>query len=261
MDRYVPPFWGRRRGWAALAQVALFALTLALAGVGHRPETPLGRRRAGARHRLRLGDPGHRDRRLRRRGAAARGAGGGGGGAHRGLPRRHVRGGRHRRSRSPANGPGRRSTSASPASTCRCCSSPGRRPSPRRRSAAPRTLREAVWYPFLGFLARHRALEILAFVILYKFADNLAQSLQRPFLVDMGYSDFDRGFALATVGLFATLIGTFFGGRADQRARPRPLAVDLRPAADLLEPRLRAGGARRRSRSAGSCTRRSASRH
>ena len=29
--------------------------------------------------------------------------------------------------------------------------------------------------PFLGFLTRHRALEILAFVVLYKLADQLAQ--------------------------------------------------------------------------------------
>jgi PAT family beta-lactamase induction signal transducer AmpG len=40
MDRYALPLFGRRRGWAALAQVALFALTLMLAGVGDRPETP-----------------------------------------------------------------------------------------------------------------------------------------------------------------------------------------------------------------------------
>ncbi len=39
--------------------------------------------------------------------------------------------------------------------------------------AAPHDLKEAVWYPFLGFLSRHRALEILAFVLLYKLADNL----------------------------------------------------------------------------------------
>ena len=38
MDRYVPPFWGRRRGWMALTQIALFALGLMLAGVGQRPE-------------------------------------------------------------------------------------------------------------------------------------------------------------------------------------------------------------------------------
>src|SRR5262245_32704733 len=38
MDRYVPPFWGRRRGWIAVCQVALGALGLVLAGVGRRPE-------------------------------------------------------------------------------------------------------------------------------------------------------------------------------------------------------------------------------
>src|SRR4030065_2224976 len=33
MDRYVPPFWGRRRGWVAGTQIALFVLGLLLAGV------------------------------------------------------------------------------------------------------------------------------------------------------------------------------------------------------------------------------------
>jgi len=75
----------------------------------------------------------------------------------------------------------------------------------------PRSLREAVWGPFVGFLAQHRALEILAFVVCFKLADNLAQALTRPFLVDMGYDELDRGVALATVGLAATLGGTFVG--------------------------------------------------
>src|SRR5206468_2932759 len=80
-------------------------------------------------------------------------------------------------------------------------------PEPRETVVAPRSLREAAWLPFVGFLSRHRALAILSFLLLYKLADNLAQALQRPFLVDMGYSDFDRGGALATVGLFGSLFG------------------------------------------------------
>ena len=40
MDRYSLPFMGRRRGWIAVAQVALFAVTLMLAGVGDNPDTP-----------------------------------------------------------------------------------------------------------------------------------------------------------------------------------------------------------------------------
>jgi PAT family beta-lactamase induction signal transducer AmpG len=85
-------------------------------------------------------------------------------------------------------------------------------PEPEERTPAPASLREAVWHPFLGFLARHRALEILAFVFLYKFADQLTQALTRPFLIDMGYNADHRGIALATVGLLATIIGALIGG-------------------------------------------------
>lgn len=77
---------------------------------------------------------------------------------------------------------------------------------------APPTLREAVWDPFVGFLSKRRALELLAFVVLYKLADNLAGALIRPFLVDVGFNDFDVGVATATIGLAATLSGTFLGG-------------------------------------------------
>ena len=75
-------------------------------------------------------------------------------------------------------------------------------------------MRDSVWLPFLGFLSRHRALEILAFVLLYKLADQLSQSLMRPFLHDMGYTGLDRGLGLGTVGLIGTLVGTFLGGAA-----------------------------------------------
>src|SRR5262249_56478734 len=78
-------------------------------------------------------------------------------------------------------------------------------------SAVP-SLRDAVWEPLRGVFQRPRALEILAFVCLYKLADNLAGALLRPFLIDLGYSEFDRGVGLATIGLVATLGGHFLGG-------------------------------------------------
>lgn len=80
------------------------------------------------------------------------------------------------------------------------------------RAPAPKSLRAAVWEPFVGFLAKARALELLGFVVLYKLADNLAGALIRPFLVQVGYNDIDVGFGTATVGLIATLGGTFLGG-------------------------------------------------
>src|SRR5512136_907923 len=38
MDRFPPPFLGRKRGWVLVGQVALFAVTLWLAGVSSHPE-------------------------------------------------------------------------------------------------------------------------------------------------------------------------------------------------------------------------------
>lgn len=80
------------------------------------------------------------------------------------------------------------------------------------RELAPPSLREAVWEPFVNFLARRRAVELILFVLLYKLSDNLAGSLVRPFLVHAGFNDFDVGIATATIGLAATLLGTFIGG-------------------------------------------------
>lgn len=80
------------------------------------------------------------------------------------------------------------------------------------RLHTPESLRAAVWEPFLGFFAKARALEILAFVVLYKLADNLAGALVRPFLIQTGFNDVDVGIATASIGLVATLLGTFVGG-------------------------------------------------
>ncbi|HEY6552370.1 MAG TPA: MFS transporter, partial [Vicinamibacteria bacterium] len=87
-----------------------------------------------------------------------------------------------------------------------------RAPEPEETIAPPGRLRDAVWGSFLGFLGQHRALEILAFVVLYKLSDNLTQALARPFLVQVGFGPVDVGVATATIGLLATLVGTMLGG-------------------------------------------------
>jgi len=92
-----------------------------------------------------------------------------------------------------------------------------RSPEPEEPTAEPKTLRDAIWQPFLECLSRHRAVEILVFVVLYKLADALSQSLLRPFLNDMGYGEFDRGFVLGTAGVALTILGTFLGGIACTR--------------------------------------------
>lgn len=211
MDRFVPPRLGRRRGWAFIAQLALFVLTLALAGVGERPETPwivgalaLAIAFASATQDIAIDAYAVDVLRKEEQGVAV-----------------GARTAAYRAAMTLAGGlaitlAGRYSWPAVNIGLALLYLPmllvSWKAPEPGGLAAAPKTLREAVWYPFLGFLSRHRALEILAFVFCYKFADNLAQSLQRPFLVDMGYSDFDRGVALATIGLIGTLAGTFIGG-------------------------------------------------
>jgi PAT family beta-lactamase induction signal transducer AmpG len=87
-----------------------------------------------------------------------------------------------------------------------------RAPEPDVPPPPPRTLREAVWEPFVGFFRHARALEIAAFLFLYKFADNLATALVSPFLGQLGYDPVDIGIAQGTIGIVATIAGTFLGG-------------------------------------------------
>jgi PAT family beta-lactamase induction signal transducer AmpG len=211
MDRYTPPWLGRKRGWAAVAQVALFALTLVLAGVGDRPETPwvvaglaLAIAFASASQDIAIDAYAVEVLRPEEQGPAV--------GARIALYRAalFVSGGLSITLAARYSWP--------LVLACLSLAYLGalvvtwRAPEPEHVPPAPTTLRKAVWEPFLGLLARHRALEILAFVVFYKLSDQLAQALTRPFLHDLGYSAFDRGFALATVGLAATLLGTFAGG-------------------------------------------------
>jgi PAT family beta-lactamase induction signal transducer AmpG len=90
-------------------------------------------------------------------------------------------------------------------------------PEPEAPAEPPQTLKEAVLGPFLGMLGQHRALEILAFVILFKLSDNLTQSLLRPFFVKIGFADTDVGVATMTIGTAGLLAGTFLGGLLSER--------------------------------------------
>jgi MFS transporter, PAT family, beta-lactamase induction signal transducer AmpG len=85
-------------------------------------------------------------------------------------------------------------------------------PEPEDAGTPPPTLRQAVWEPFVGLLAQHRALEILGFVVLYKLSDNLTQALTGPFLVQVGFSDWDVGIGAGTVGTVAFIVGAVLGG-------------------------------------------------
>ena len=85
-------------------------------------------------------------------------------------------------------------------------------PEPKLAHAPPTRILDAIWQPFVGFLGRPRALEITAFVLLYRLADSFAGALVSPFLLQKGFSAFDVGVVRGLVGVWGTLLGNFLGG-------------------------------------------------
>jgi len=87
-------------------------------------------------------------------------------------------------------------------------------PEPSEPSAMPASLAEAVGGPLKEFFARPGVVGFLAIIVLYKFGDAVAASLQTAFLIGgMGFSVSDVGYVKG-LGLGATLIGALVGGVA-----------------------------------------------
>lgn len=88
-------------------------------------------------------------------------------------------------------------------------------PEPASDNNRPPSLEEAVILPFLEFFQRNgwfEAVLILLFVVLYKFGDSLLSNMSRLFLLDVGFTKTDIGAIQGGMGLLATLVGTLAGG-------------------------------------------------
>ncbi len=87
-------------------------------------------------------------------------------------------------------------------------------PEPHEPTAAPASLAEAVGGPLKELFARPGVLGLLALIVLYKVGDAVAASLQTAFLIGgMGFSVSEVGYVKG-LGLVATLIGALAGGVA-----------------------------------------------
>ena len=86
---------------------------------------------------------------------------------------------------------------------------------PQRSAEAPRTLMEAVALPFLEFFRRsgwQSALLILAFIFFYKLGDSMATALATPFYLDLGFTKTQIGVVAKNAGLWASIVGGMLGG-------------------------------------------------
>jgi PAT family beta-lactamase induction signal transducer AmpG len=80
---------------------------------------------------------------------------------------------------------------------------------------APKTLKEAVVEPFKEFIGRkgwQNALLILMFIFLYKIGDNMATALATPFYLDLGFSMTEIGLIAKNAALWPAIIGGMLGG-------------------------------------------------
>jgi PAT family beta-lactamase induction signal transducer AmpG len=86
-------------------------------------------------------------------------------------------------------------------------------PEPAARATPPRSLREAVVEPLRDLLSRPGALQLLALIALYKFGDALAGTLTTAFLIrGVGFSLTDVGTINKALGLVSLLLGGLAGG-------------------------------------------------
>jgi PAT family beta-lactamase induction signal transducer AmpG len=85
-------------------------------------------------------------------------------------------------------------------------------PEPMVAAKPPRTITEAVVLPFAEYFRRQGALEMLAFIVLYKLDVVIAMAMTTPFLLDLGFTKTDIGAVTKGFGLVATIVGTLAGG-------------------------------------------------
>ncbi|MGH7205691.1 MAG: AmpG family muropeptide MFS transporter [Nitrospiraceae bacterium] len=86
-------------------------------------------------------------------------------------------------------------------------------PEPSSAITPPRTLSEAVWGPIREFFSRSPAVGLLLLIVLYKVGDAFAGTLTTAFLIrGVGFSPTEVGVVNKGMGLLATLLGALVGG-------------------------------------------------
>lgn len=73
-------------------------------------------------------------------------------------------------------------------------------------------VRESVIAPFTEFMSRTGWINVLLFVLLYKFADAFMGVMTNPFLLELGFTKTDIAGVVKLYGLVATIAGGFIGG-------------------------------------------------
>jgi PAT family beta-lactamase induction signal transducer AmpG len=87
-------------------------------------------------------------------------------------------------------------------------------PEPTVEAKAPKNLKDAVVLPFVEFFKRKGSSEVLAFILLYKLDAVIAAALLTPFLLNLGFTKTEIAAVFKGFGFFATIAGSLAGGAA-----------------------------------------------
>jgi len=85
-------------------------------------------------------------------------------------------------------------------------------PEPAIPAPPPASWREAIMGPFMDFFTRPGSLMILLFILLYKVGDSMASEMLSPFMVDLGVSKTDYAVIVKVFGMIALIAGGLIGG-------------------------------------------------
>lgn len=94
-------------------------------------------------------------------------------------------------------------------------------PEPVLKDAPPQSIAEAVVLPFKEFFQRKGVLSgaiVLLFVVIYKYPDGLGNNMATPFLLQTGFTQTEIGVVLGGVGIVATIVGVLVAGGFIARA-------------------------------------------
>ena len=85
-------------------------------------------------------------------------------------------------------------------------------PEPEIAAGTPKTIKAAVLNPLIEYFSRPGALWILAFILFYKIGDTMASAMTMPFYLDIGFSKTQIGAIVKLFGFWATIAGSLIGG-------------------------------------------------
>ncbi len=85
-------------------------------------------------------------------------------------------------------------------------------PEPGINADLPRSMKEAMVNPLIDYFKRSGALWILSFILLYKIGDTMASAISTPFYLEIGFSKTEIGTVVKLFGTAATMIGALLGG-------------------------------------------------